>query len=127
MSRFGKETDPRRYDDKALNPTPTSSSNDDTVNDQPSSHVKKTDGNTAEHYDEKPNYGPNRTNTVAAKLTNPLDGLSEDDVLRDVDMFVDEKGLGEWREEFRRGALLARVFQQPEGYEKVSAILPQEL
>lgn len=127
MSRFGNE----KTDSTALNNNPTissdSSSDNNTVLDRPSAHVKKTDGNTAEHYDEKPNYGPNRTNAVAAKLTNPLEGFSEEDVLKDVDVFVDEKGLGEYREEFRRGALLARVFQQPRGYESVNAISSEEL
>jgi hypothetical protein len=98
----------------------------DTVIEQPSAHVKKTEMHTAEHYDEKPNYGKNHTHEVAAKLTNPFEGWSEDDVLRDADGFVDEKGLGEYREEFRRGALLARVFQQPTGFETVKAISEDE-
>lgn len=127
MSRFGNDTGSEKLD-KTLNHTPTSDSNseNETVLERPAAHVKKTDINSAEHYDEKPNFGPNRTNAVAAKLTDPLEGMSEDDVLRDVDSFVDEKGLGEYRDEFRRGALLARVFQQPTGFESVKAISEEE-
>lgn len=126
MSRFGNEAGNEKFD-KTLRPSPTSDSSDnDTVLERPAAHVKKTDGNTAEHYDEKPNYGPNHTNAVAAKLNNPLEGLSEEEVLNDVENFINEKGLTEYREDFRRGALLARVFQQPTGFETVKAISEEE-
>jgi len=60
--------------------------------------------------------------TVAALLKNPLTGMSEADVIADVDRFVDEKGLREHREAFRTGALLARVGQRPDGFEQLDSI-----
>jgi len=124
MSRFNN--DARNGLENDITPSPDSGSLNETVVDQPAAHVKKTETHTAEHYDEKPNYGKNHTHEVAAKLTNPFEGFSEEEVLRDVDTFVDEKGLGEYREEFHKGALLARVFQQPTGFETVKAISEEE-
>lgn len=63
-----------------------------------------------------------RQPSVSALLRNPLAGLSEDEVLRDVDVFVDEKGLGQHRDAFRKGALIARVNQRSNGFESVSAL-----
>jgi hypothetical protein len=124
MSRFNNNA--HNGHDNDITPSPDSSSLNETVIDQPAAHVKKTEMHTAEHYDEKPNYGKNHTHEVAAKLTNPFEGFSEEEVLRDVDTFVDEKGLGEYREEVHKGALLARVFQQPTGFETVKAISEEE-
>lgn len=126
MSRFNNESESKAFNN-TFTQSSDSGSDNNTVNGQiVGGHVKKTGMTTAEHYDEKPNYGKNHTNEVAAKLTNPLEGFSEEDVLRDVDQFVDEKGLEQYREEFRRGALLARVFQQPTGFETVTAISEEE-
>lgn len=53
--------------------------------------------------------GPRRESvTEAQKLRNPLTGLTRDDILADVDAFVDDKGLSEHREVFRKGALLSQ-------------------
>jgi hypothetical protein len=59
-------------------------------------------------FDESPRYGPSHHEN-AMKLTNPLAGLSKEEVLRDVDVFITEKGLDEHRDDLRKGALLARV------------------
>ncbi|GAB7361778.1 hypothetical protein MBLNU230_g1822t1 [Neophaeotheca triangularis] len=60
--------------------------------------------------------------SVAAKLQNPLSGMSEEDVLRDVDEFVDGKGLQEHREDFHLGALLARMGQHDRAFEEMDSI-----
>lgn len=67
-----------------------------------------------------------RKASVAARLHNPLAGLSEQAVLDDVDMWVQEKGLAEHQEAFRKGALLARVNQREDGFESVSQLSEEE-
>jgi hypothetical protein len=59
-------------------------------------------------------------------LRNPLAGKTAADVLRDVDEFVDQKGLQHERETFQKGALLARVNQRPDGFESVTAVSEEE-
>ncbi|OCF30869.1 hypothetical protein I316_07502 [Kwoniella heveanensis BCC8398] len=76
------------------------------------------------HYEERPNFGPNppghEGEMSTALLKNPLDGMTSEQVLADVDAFVAEKGLGEYAEVFRKGALLARVAQKQDGFEELS-------
>ena len=67
-----------------------------------------------------------RKASVAALLRNPLTGMSEEECLGDVDNFVEERGLHEYREAFRKGALLARVNQRPDGFEYVSSLSEDE-
>lgn len=67
-----------------------------------------------------------RQPSVSAQLRNPLAGLSEEDVLRDVERFVDEKGLQDSRDDFRKGALLSRVINRPNGFEHVSSLSDEE-
>ena len=67
-----------------------------------------------------------RKASVAAKLRNPLAGMTEAAVLQDVDAWVDEKGLSSHREEFRKGALIARVGQRDDGFEYVSQLSEEE-
>jgi hypothetical protein len=64
--------------------------------------------------------------TTAALVRNPLEGMTEADVLADVDKFVEEKGLQEHGEVFRSGALLARVIHTEDAFEQVTAISEQE-
>jgi hypothetical protein len=52
--------------------------------------------------------------------------MSEEEVLGDVDNFVEERGLHEYREAFRKGALLARVNQRADGFEYVSSVPDNE-
>lgn len=78
-----------------------------------------------EHHDYTQD-GPPRQASVAALLRNPLTGMSEEDVIRDVDAFVDSRGLSESRDAFRKGALLARVNQQDTGFERVSQLSEEE-
>ncbi|KAJ4303673.1 hypothetical protein N0V90_002574 [Kalmusia sp. IMI 367209] len=67
-----------------------------------------------------------RKASVAAKLRNPLAGMSEQEVIRDVDAWVEEKGLTEHRSEFQKGALIARVGQREDGFEYVSQLNEEE-
>lgn len=67
-----------------------------------------------------------RKASVAALLRNPLTGMSEEEVIADVDDFVEAKGLQEHREAFRKGALLARVNQRADGFEYVSSVPEDE-
>lgn len=67
-----------------------------------------------------------RQPSVSAQLRNPLAGKTESDVLRDVDQFVTEKGLDEFREDFQKGALLARVVNREGGFEHVTQINEEE-
>lgn len=64
--------------------------------------------------------------TVAALLRNPLTGMSDQDVLNDADRFVEEKGLTEHREAFRKGALLAKVLNQDDGFERIDIVSEEE-
>lgn len=86
------------------------------------SHAKRdsgsnSDGNTAS-YDEK----QGRRQSSTALLKNPLTGMSREDILADVDAFVDEKGLSEHREAFRKGALVAQVANVDNGFESIPDI-----
>ena len=63
-----------------------------------------------------------RLRQVAAKIINPLEGLSRHHLLRNVDEFVAEKGLPDG-EVFRRGALLA---QDPENFENISDLTEED-
>lgn len=67
-----------------------------------------------------------RKASVAALLRNPLAGMSEEEVLRDVDAWVNEKGLTEYQDEFQKGALIARVGQRDDGFEYVNQLNDDE-
>ncbi|KAK7184668.1 hypothetical protein DPSP01_000398 [Paraphaeosphaeria sporulosa] len=67
-----------------------------------------------------------RQASVAAKLRNPLAGMTEQEVLHDVDIWVEEKGLVEYRDEFQKGALVARLGQREDGFEYVTQLNDEE-
>lgn len=69
---------------------------------------------------------PPRQPSTSALLRNPLAGRTEEDVLAEVDLWVEEKGLQDSRESFRKGALLARVQQRDDGFESVSQLSESE-
>jgi hypothetical protein len=64
--------------------------------------------------------------STAAKLRNPLAGLTEEEVIADVDAWCVEKGLTEHQDAFRKGALIARMGQRDDGYEYVSQLSSEE-
>lgn len=73
------------------------------------SHASSSSGN--HNHPEKANAGLEGV-TVAAKLRNPLAGMTEEEIIQDVDAFVHRKRLQKPRDAFRKGALLARVNQR---------------
>ncbi|KAI8220603.1 putative metabolite transport protein YwtG [Colletotrichum sp. SAR 10_77] len=64
--------------------------------------------------------------STAALLRNPLVGLSHDELIQDVDTFTDKYGLTEYREEFRKGALVAQASNRPDGFETITALNEEE-
>jgi sugar porter (SP) family MFS transporter len=89
-----------------------------------SSGSSKSDFNTAQHHEHTG--VQHRQASVAAKLRNPLAGLSEQQVLADVEAWCTEKGLQSELEAFRKGALIARVGQREDGFEYVDALSAEE-
>ncbi|KAI9150292.1 putative metabolite transport protein YwtG [Paramyrothecium foliicola] len=73
-------------------------------------------------YDEKDGAQPSTT----ALFSNPLQGMSDEAVIADVDQFVEERGLSEHRDDFRKGALLARVQHTPDGFEQINSLTEEE-
>lgn len=67
-----------------------------------------------------------RQPSVAVQLKNPLAGMSESDVLADVDEWVAARGLDHERETFRRGALLARVINSEGAFENINGVPEDE-
>lgn len=94
------------------------------------SHYEKDKGNNGVHHDEhaatRRASTASRKASVAVLLRNPLAGMSEEEVMRDVDDFVESRGLQEHREAFHKGALLARVNQRPDGFEYVDILSEEE-
>lgn len=89
-----------------------------------SSGSSKSDFNTAQHHEHTG--VQHRQASAAAKLRNPLAGLSEQQVLADVETWCTEKGLQDEIESFRKGALIARVGQREDGFEYVDALSTEE-
>lgn len=92
----------------------------------PTPHANKMPGTNPGEFIEKPNYGPAH-NTDTTLLQNPLAGMTKEDIALDVDRFVDEKGLSEYRDVFHKGAMLARYNQDPYGFERVDGLSEGEL
>lgn len=67
-----------------------------------------------------------RKASVAARLRNPLTGMSEEECIADVDQWCEDKGLSQHQAVFRKGALLARVNQRSDGFEYVNALSEAE-
>lgn len=79
-----------------------------------------------EHAAQRNNSTATRKASVAALLRNPLTGMSEGETIADADNFVEQRGLQQDRETFRKGALLARVNQRPDGFEYVDCVTEEE-
>ncbi|WWC71168.1 uncharacterized protein I206_105121 [Kwoniella pini CBS 10737] len=88
--------------------------------------AKKSTTPPVARYGEDPRFGPEHIEISTSMLSNPLDGMSPEEVIKDVDSFVEAKGLTEHRDIFRRGALLARVAQKPEAFEDIAEIPEDE-
>ncbi|UNI15982.1 hypothetical protein JDV02_002463 [Purpureocillium takamizusanense] len=63
-----------------------------------------------------------RRASTAALLRNPLAGMTREEVLADVDAFVEEKGLTDDREIFRKGALIAQLNNVKDGFETIDVL-----
>ncbi|KAJ7828749.1 hypothetical protein B0H14DRAFT_3718427 [Mycena olivaceomarginata] len=61
----------------------------------------------------------NELTAANAKLANPLHGISREQLMRDVDRFVEEKGLQHLSAELRKGALVA---QDPQSFESIDIL-----
>ena len=95
----------------------------------PSDHKKGNDASGSfhdEHATDRRASAATRQASVSALLRNPLAGMSEGEIMRDVDGFVESKGLQEHRETFRKGAMLARVTQRVDGFEYLTALSEEE-
>lgn len=76
--------------------------------------------------DDSDNFTNKRKPSTAALLRNPLVGMAREQVIADVDAFVNEKGLQDHREDFRKGALVAQVMNTKDGFEQVDLINEDE-
>merc|ERR1712054_450499 len=103
MSASKADEDTVRYEEKTRTSSPGSSPSGDEHAD-------------VHHATRKSSAAP----SAAALLRNPLTGMTEEDVIADVDEFIDSKGLAEHREVFRKGALLARVNGRDDGFEELN-------
>ncbi|KAF5663737.1 myo-inositol transporter [Fusarium heterosporum] len=75
--------------------------------------------------DNNPDSGERQV-SKATLLRNPLAGMTREQILADVDAFVVSKGLEEHREDFRKGALVAQVNNQPGCFEKLEILTEDE-
>ncbi|KAL2755660.1 hypothetical protein ACRALDRAFT_1064307 [Sodiomyces alcalophilus JCM 7366] len=73
-----------------------------------------------------PGDGGRRGSTLGTLLNNPLVGMSREDILADVDSFVEEKGIAEHRDVFRKGALVAQVSNQDGAFEHIAELDEEE-
>ena len=64
------------------------------------------------------------TDTVDCRIQNPLYGIKKSTLMRQVEDFCTEKGLAEYVDLFKRGALLA---QNPTDYENIPELTEQDL
>lgn len=105
-----------RHDDEAVEQR-----NFETVGDKRrTSHSSS--GTLHENGDQPLQQTATRRSSVAALLRNPLSGMSEAEVLQDVDAFVESKGLQEYRSSFQKGALIARVQHQENAFDHVGIL-----
>jgi len=92
-----------------------------------SGNSSKTDVNGIHHMENAQGTGRKASAAhVAQKLRNPLTGLTEEQVLADVETWCAEKGLTEDLDSFRKGALIARVGAREDGFEYVNILSEEE-
>ncbi|KAK8136036.1 metabolite transport protein YwtG [Apiospora sp. TS-2023a] len=64
--------------------------------------------------------------SLGTLLNNPLTGMSRDEVIADVEGFIQERGLTEHREDFIKGALVAQVTNQDYAFEQIKELREDE-
>ncbi|KAI5457153.1 major facilitator superfamily domain-containing protein [Mariannaea sp. PMI_226] len=69
---------------------------------------------------------PKGTRTTTALLQNPLGQLSHEEIIANADAFVDANGLIDHRDVFRKGALLAKVYNSKTGFENLNQLTEDE-
>ena len=69
------------------------------------------------------NLQPVATSTL---LQNPLVGMSNEDVIEDAGNFALANGLAEYVEDFKKGALMAKVYNVEQGYENIDRLAQHE-
>ena len=116
---------PPRVDDEAVQQDHFIPSSEATSSSSSSTTPGKQSG-SAVHEEERGTSYKGRQPSVSALLRNPFAGKTEEDVLDDVDAFVEDKGLQDERETFRKGALLARVSHRVDGFESVKQLSEEE-
>ncbi|KJZ79405.1 hypothetical protein HIM_00874 [Hirsutella minnesotensis 3608] len=57
---------------------------------------------------------------------NPLEGMSDDEIIADADRFVGDNGLVEYRDVFRKGGLVARTQNLPNGFETLEQLTEED-
>lgn len=87
---------------------------------------RSSSSSTLQHDEDGQRRRSTRQPSVAALLRNPLSGMTDEEVLKDANAFVDAKGLQDHRDTFQKGALLARVQQREDGFEYVKELTDEE-
>lgn len=64
--------------------------------------------------------------SLGTLLNNPLTGMSRDEVIADVEGFIQERGLTQHREDFIKGALVAQVTNQDYAFEQIKELREDE-
>lgn len=89
------------------------------------SHRNSSSNGTFVNDNDGAGFGQRRV-SKATLLRNPLAGMTREELLADVDAFVESKGLTEHREDFRKGALVAQVNNTPGGFEKIEMLTEED-
>lgn len=82
---------------------------------------KRTDPEAPEPQVSRQNKAP-----LGTLLNNPLTGMSRDEVVADVEGFIQERGLTEHREDFIKGALVAQVTNRDYAFEQIKELREDE-
>lgn len=62
----------------------------------------------------------------AAMLQNPIDAIPMENIAADVDQFISEKGLSDYRHEMHMGGLAAKIENIPGGANNIEAFTDEE-
>lgn len=87
--------------------------------DQPITITAVTSGEAAGMAPKDASSGPEAATAV---LQNPLLQMSNEEIMADTDRFVQQYDMPEHRDVFRKGGLLAKVYNQPNGFERLDEL-----
>lgn len=74
----------------------------------------------------EPQLGHPKEASLGTLLNNPLVGMTREQVVADVEGFIQERGLTEHREDFVKGALVAQVTNQDYAFEQIKELREDE-